>query len=97
MIIATHINDNLGVSDPNGKIAFYDDLHLLPFDGKKDWIDFVNRIKQCGYNGDLTFELKILGVPYNAQILFKYNELPFEEYLTKAYERASRLASLIDN
>lgn len=97
MLIATHINDNLGVSDPNGKIAFYDDLHLLPFDGKKDWEDFANRIKKCGYKGDLTFELKILGVPYNAQIQFKYNELPFEEYLQKAYNRARRLALLIDN
>ena len=32
-LIATHINDNLGVSNSDGKIFRTDDLHLLPFDG----------------------------------------------------------------
>lgn len=36
-LIATHLNDNLGVSDFDGKVTWTDDLHLLPFDGIIDW------------------------------------------------------------
>ena len=36
-LIATHLNDNLGIKDFSGKITWHDDLHLLPFDGIRDW------------------------------------------------------------
>ena len=36
-LICTHLNDNLGIKDFEGKTTWHDDLHLLPFDGIADW------------------------------------------------------------
>jgi 2-dehydro-3-deoxygluconokinase len=36
-LLMTHLNDNLGISDPQGEINWLDDLHLLPYDGMIDW------------------------------------------------------------
>ena len=36
MLCYLHVNSNLGVTDPDGRITFYDDAHLLPFDGVAD-------------------------------------------------------------
>lgn len=94
-LIATHINDNLGVKDFGGIIAPTDDLHLLPFDGVKDWSDFAKRIKKCGYGGELTFELKLASHKgrHDNDI---YQAMPFEVYLAEAYKRACRVATLIN-
>ncbi len=54
-LIATHINDNLGIRDFGGHIFWLDDLHLLPFDGVGDWEDIARRLKD--FDGPLTFEL----------------------------------------
>ena len=32
-LVMTHLNDNLGVTDPSGRLQGTDDLHLLPGDG----------------------------------------------------------------
>jgi sugar phosphate isomerase/epimerase len=93
-LIATHINDNLGVSDYTGEIKPQDDLHLLPFDGVKDWTDFAQRIQKCGYNGALTFELKLASQPGRHEN-DAYREMPFERYLAEAYKRACRVATLV--
>jgi hypothetical protein len=95
-LIATHINDNLGVSDYTGEIKPQDDLHLLPFDGVKDWVDFAQRIQKCGYNGALTFELKLASQPGRHEN-DAYREMPFERYLAEAYKRACRVATLAKN
>ena len=95
-LIATHINDNLGVSDYTGEIKPQDDLHLLPFDGVKDWTDFAQRIQKCGYNGALTFELKLASQPGRHEN-DAYREMPFERYLAEAYKRACRVATLAKN
>ena len=95
-LIATHINDNLGIKSREGIIAPTDDLHLLPFDGVKDWADFAHRMKLCEYGGALTFELKLeshAGRHENDA----YRAMPFEMYLSEAYERACRVAALINN
>jgi sugar phosphate isomerase/epimerase len=93
-LIATHINDNLGIKDYDGKITYLDDLHLLPFDGVKDWSDFGRRMKQSGYQGELTFELKISNQK-NRHENDVYLNMPFEQYLTEAYKRACRVAVLV--
>ena len=93
-LIATHINDNLGIKDYDGRITYLDDLHLLPFDGVKDWSDFGRRMKKLGYQGELTFELKISNQK-NRHENDVYLNMPFEQYLTEAYKRACRVAVLV--
>ncbi|MBR0534890.1 MAG: sugar phosphate isomerase/epimerase [Clostridia bacterium] len=93
-LIATHINDNLGVKDFGGKITWHDDLHLLPFDGIADWDELTQRIADCGYGDILTFELNIKSKP-NRHENDKYDNMPLEEYLSEAYARACRIAMMI--
>ena len=93
-LIATHINDNLGVKDFGGKITFKDDLHLLPFDGVKDWENFAERICRHGYTGELTFEMNLTSKPGRHEN-DAYAEMPFERYLSEMYKRACRVATLV--
>lgn len=90
-IICTHLNDNLGIKDFNGKITYIDDLHLLPFDGIADWNNIVNRLNRCGFNDILTFELNTLSKPERHEN-DKYADMPIEIYVTEAYIRACRVA-----
>ena len=92
-LIATHLNDNLGVSDRNGRIYWTDDLHLLPFDGIADWNGIAARLNRCGYEGPLTFELTRQSKP-NRHENDKYMRMSAEEYVTECYIRACRLAYL---
>ena len=96
LLIATHINDNLGVKDYNGKIFWHDDLHLLPFDGIADWDELTNRIVDCGYDDILTFELNNKSKP-NRHENDKYDKMPIEEYVSEAYARACKIATMIKN
>lgn len=91
-LIATHINDNLGIRDYNGKIFWHDDLHLLPFDGIRDWDVLAGRFKECGYNGILTFEMNKTSKPGRHEN-DKYERMPLWEYITEVYIRACRFAS----
>lgn len=92
-IICTHLNDNLGISDFNGKITWTDDLHLLPFDGINDWNSIVMRLNKYDYNDILTFELVKSSKP-GRHDNDKYNRMIFEEYVAEAYARACRVATL---
>ena len=92
-LIATHLNDNLGIRDFGGKITFRDDLHLLPFDGIADWSGIAARLDRCGFRGPMTFELNRCSKPDRLENDF-YRELPIEKYLTLAYMRACRVAAL---
>ena len=92
-LLCTHINDNLGIRDFEGKITYHDDLHLLPFDGIGDWQDITAKLNKCGYNGILTFELK----KHNNKDRYdneKYNIMSIEQYIAEAYARACRVATL---
>lgn len=91
-LIATHINDNLGIRDYNGKIFWHDDLHLLPFDGIRDWDETARRFREHNYEGILTFEL-CKGSKPNRHENDKYERMDLREYFTEAYVRACRLAS----
>ncbi len=92
-LICTHLNDNLGIRDFTGKITYIDDLHLLPFDGIHDWNEVAQRLVKCGFNGNLTFELTTQSKP-NRHENDKYGAMPIETYITEAYNRACRVASL---
>lgn len=93
-LIATHINDNLGISDYEGKITWLDDLHLLPFDGIADWEYNAERLKNCGYDGILTFELTRFSKP-NRHENDCYMDMPIEQYISEVYKRACRVAGKI--
>ncbi len=90
-LIATHLNDNAGVSRYDGKIFWTDDLHLLPFDGITDWRGVVDRLNAHGYTGPLTFELNTLSKPGRHEN-DAYAHMPLEEYLAACYVRACRVA-----
>lgn len=92
-LIATHINDNLGVFDFGGKTRPRDDLHLLPFDGITDWRGVAERLDTYGFDGIMTFEVKKISHAgrHDNDI---YTEMSPEMYLAEVYNRACRLAAL---
>lgn len=92
-LIATHINDNLGIRDFNGRITAIDDLHLLPFDGVADWQDIVHRLNIHGFHDILTFELSMKS-QYNRHENDAYDRMKFVEYVAEAYKRACKVAML---
>ncbi len=91
-LIATHLNDNLGVRDYNGSITWHDDLHLLPFDGIADWDSVAARLDKCGYDGIMTFELNLNSKP-NRHENDIYRRMTVEEYVAECYKRACRVAA----
>lgn len=92
-LIATHLNDNLGISRADGEIFWTDDLHLLPFDGIADWDDIAARLDNCGFSDMLTFELTVKSKPDRHEN-DKYAEMGTKRYLAEAYSRACRVADL---
>ena len=92
-LLMTHLNDNFGITDPNGILRGTDDLHLLPFDGNLDWTDSIHRLKQARPQEILNFEFKIRpkGDRCTADL---YSKLPLAQYLATAYQRASRVAAI---
>lgn len=91
-LIATHLNDNLGISRLDGSIYFTDDLHLLPFDGIGNWDDIAQRLNYHNFTGPLTFELSVLSKP-NRHDNDHYTQLTMEQYYAQAYNRACRVAA----
>ena len=86
----THLNDNLGVSDPNGNIYWTDDLHLLPGDGSLDWENAVSRLRGARPLEILNFELKRDSIPGRHEN-DAYGRMTLEDYFTEAYRRACRI------
>ncbi len=93
-LIATHLNDNLGIKDFGGKTFWHDDLHLLPFDGICNWDLLADRMKNCDYKGILTFELNRKSKPHRHEN-DKYEKMSLREYFTEAFIRACRFAAKI--
>lgn len=87
-IICTHIHDNFGVTKP-GNIHWYDDLHLLPFDGKLDFEWYGKRIKEIGYKGPLTLELLLKSKE-------EYKIQPLEEFFKSAHERLVKIRNFAE-
>ena len=92
-LIATHLNDNLGISAEDGTIIWTDDLHLLPFDGIADWESIAERLAKSGFDGFLTFELNVVSKPDRHENDV-YASMPQEEYVKEVYKRACRIAEL---
>ena len=90
-LIMTHLNDNLGITAPDGRLQGIDDLHLLPGDGSADWSAIVRQLKQAAPQEILNFELKIRPKGDRCP-LDLYSKLSVEEYLTAAYQSAVRIA-----
>lgn len=92
-LIATHLNDNLGMKDEMIK-TWYDDLHLLPFDGIADWENIAERLKKSTCPKLLTFELISKNKPErNAHD--KYADMTFLDFATEAYRRAEKLKNFL--
>ncbi len=91
-LIATHINDNLGIRDFNGKITYIDDLHLLPFDGIADWDDIAERLDREGFDRTRTFDLIRTSKPNRYDNVI-YDNTPFELWVTEAYKRACKITT----
>ncbi len=92
-LLGTHLNDNLGIRDRDGKITWLDDLHLLPFDGIADWRYNRDRLRKRAFDGPLTFELNIGSKP-NRHENDLYGQMKPEVYLSECYKRACRVRAL---
>lgn len=95
LLAATHLNDNLGIKDNNGRITWHDDLHLLPFDGIADWEGIARRLQSAGFAGPLTFELSTKSKPGRHENDL-YDAMPLPVYLAEAYKRACRVRALFE-
>lgn len=90
-LMMTHLNDNLGVTDPTGRLQGTDDLHLLPHHGTLDWESALRRLKAAKKQEILNFELKIRSKG-NRCILDLYSQMPLKAYIQEACRRATQVA-----
>ena len=91
-LFGTHLNDNLGMENPN-KVTWLDDLHLLPFDGIADWQGIMDRIARDGYEGILTFEMTTHNKP-GKNTHDEYAKWSPEQYFAEVYARAQKIIEL---
>lgn len=92
-LICTHLNDNLGQTDPS-VITWLDDSHLFPFDGIADWQGIADRLDRINYAGELTFELTIASKPgKNTHDIYK--DLTLDSYFKLVYDKAVQFAQLL--
>ena len=91
-LIATHINDNLGIKDYNGEITYLDDLHLLPFDGIADWDYNTKRLLLANCPEILTFELT-RNSKRDRHDNDIYKKMDITDYISECYKRACRVAA----
>ncbi len=91
-LLATHINDNLGIRDHAGQITWIDDLHLLPFDGIADWPANMRRLAAANAPEILTFELSVRSKPDRREN-HPYAAMDPADYLAACYIRACRVAT----
>ena len=93
-LLATHVNDNLGIRNLEGEITWIDDLHLLPFDGIADWNSNMERLSRARTPDVLTFELSLRSKPDRRENA-SYAAMEPIDYLTACYIRACRVATLL--
>ena len=80
-MIYTHIHDNGLLSNV--------DMHLLPFDGKIDWLEEVSALRKIGYKGTLNLELSCT---YSSA----YQSMSFRQFVKEAYSRLNRLIDILE-
>lgn len=84
-LYALHLNDNHG---PTSVPGVDPDIHLLPFDGRIDWNEFTNLLRDTVYTGPLSFE-----VSYS-----RYRDrMSVNEYLELAFKKASALHEMVNH
>lgn len=91
-LFVTHLNDNRGMT--GSELTFYDDSHLLPFDGIADWDGIAKRINNGNYSGTLSFEVISKGRPTRTDNDI-YKGLTAQEYVNKAYSKAVEFRDII--
>ena len=94
-LIMTHLNDNWGLRDPQGRPSGNDDLHFLPYDGKIHWQQWMERLAKAKKQDILNFELKIRSHSQNPADQ-PYAKLPLEEFIHLAGQRAGQIAGLYE-
>lgn len=92
-LFATHLNDNMGMKDEKIK-TWYDDLHLLPFDGIADWENIAERLKKSTCPRCLTFELVSTSKPERDYHRI-YEGMTFFDYVKEAHRRAEKVRSFM--
>ena len=80
-LICTHIHDNNGVFDH--------DEHLLPFDGKLDFVRAARQIRESGFTGSLMLE----AIAANSHA---YDDMTCEAYLERAAAAVKKLRDMVD-
>lgn len=90
-LIMTHLNDNLGIRDYEGRTHWMDDLHLLPYDGVADWDYNIERLKKAKKQEILNVEVKNNSHP-NRHENELYEQMRLQVFLTEAYKRACKIA-----
>lgn len=73
-LMALHLHDNGGGHNQ----------HRLPFDGKADWREVMNRILLTGYKGATSLEL----------MNWDYMHLSIQQFLSLAYQKAKELDAM---
>lgn len=91
-LLCTHLNDNMGQTGPG--ITSKDDSHMMPFDGRVNWADVADRLKQVGWQGPLTFELKMKNKP-DRHTHDRYAPLSPTELLELAFQKAEQFEALM--
>ncbi len=94
-LIMTHINDNLGLRDPNGIPTGLDDLHFLPYDGNIHWENALNQLKNLPQQKILNFEIKKGSHSTDPKDLI-YDSLSPEAFFRLAGQRARQIADLYE-
>lgn len=77
-LFCTHIHDNDLVHDD----------HMIPFDGNIDFERLCRQLKECGYNGCLTVEVK-----YSEYYKSKYSK---SEFVERAFNAAKKLKNIME-
>lgn len=91
-VFCTHLNDNMGQTGET--LTWFDDSHMLPFDGTADWQGIADRLARAGYTGDLTFEF-VKGNRPERTTNDRYERLSFREYAALALEKARQFAAIV--
>lgn len=90
-LFSTHLNDNMGQT--GNEITFYDDSHLLPFDGIADWDKIANNLIKFNFQGPFTFEFVSINRPQR-HTSDRYEQMPFDEYVNEAYAKSLKFRNL---
>lgn len=88
-----HLCDNFGKILQSSH--YYDDAHMLPFDGTYNWNGFADKLKAFRYDGDITLEIMGTNRP-NRNTHDIYKNLSYKEFLSRGYESAKKIRSMIE-